>query len=90
MLKQYNIVAIYIFLVIVFASWDNCNVRIGNLAKLVHKFDNNLKNTELVLITSRYLKKFSDLKLKTLIIWIAQLFDLIWYKNIELKLKIDS
>ncbi len=43
MLKEYKIVAIYIFLVIVFASWDNCNVRIGNFAKLVHKFDNNLK-----------------------------------------------
>ncbi len=36
----------------------------------------------------RYLKTFGDLKLKYLISWIVQLFNLIWYKKIELKLKI--
>jgi hypothetical protein len=34
-----------------------------------------------------YLKKFGDLKLKTSITWIVYLFDLILYKNVELKLK---
>ncbi len=38
----------------------------------------------------RYLKKFGDLKLKCSITWIVQLFDLIWYKNVELKLKVGS
>ncbi len=32
----------------------------------------------------QYLKNFSDLKLKILITFIVQLFDLIWYKNVAL------
>jgi hypothetical protein len=31
--KRYKIVAIYLFLVIDFASWDNCNIKLGNLYK---------------------------------------------------------
>jgi hypothetical protein len=40
---RYNtkFVAIYLFLVTDFASWDSCKIKIGNLAKLVPKFDNN-------------------------------------------------
>ncbi len=80
--------AIYLFLVTDFASWDNSNIKIGNLANLVHKFDNNLKNAELVLMSILYLKKFGDLKLKNLIIWIVQLFDLIWYKKCWIEIEI--
>ncbi len=29
------------FLLTDFASWDNCNIKIGNLANLIHKFCNN-------------------------------------------------
>ncbi len=35
--------AIYLFLVTGFASRDNGNIKIGNLANLVPKFDNNKK-----------------------------------------------
>ncbi len=31
--KQNKIVDIYLFLVIDFASWDNCNIKLGNLCK---------------------------------------------------------
>ncbi len=89
MQKQYKIVAIYLFLVTDFASWDNCNIKIGNLANLVHKFDNNLKNAELVLMLILYFKKFGDLKLKNLIIWIIQLFNLIWYKKYWIEIEIQ-
>ncbi len=84
--------AIYIFLVSGFASWDNCNMTIGNLANLIPKFDKNFKNqnAELVLMSIRYLRKFYDLKLKNSITYTIQLFDLIWYKNVELKFKFGS
>ncbi len=36
------------------------------------------------------LKKVGKLKFKKLIIWIAQLFDLLWYKNVELKWKFGA
>ncbi len=41
--NQYQIVVICLFLDPGFASWDNCIIEIGNLANLMHKFDNNLK-----------------------------------------------
>ena len=80
--KQYEIVAIYLFSVTDFASWDNSNIKILNLANLVPKFDNNLKkDAELVLMSIKYLKRFGDLKLKNSITFIVQLFDLIWYQK---------
>ncbi len=36
------------------------------------------------------MKNFSDLKLKNLFTWIVQLFDLILFKNVELKLNFGS
>ncbi len=37
----------------------------------------------------QYLKKFDDLKLKNLIIWIAQLFDLIQKCQIEIEIQFE-
>jgi hypothetical protein len=34
-------------------------------------------------VSIQYLIKFSDLKMKNSITWIAQLFDSIWYKNVD-------
>ncbi len=64
------------------ASWDNCNRRIANLANLVPNLT-IIKNAELDLMSIRYLKRFGDSKLKNSITWVVQLFDLIWYKNVE-------
>jgi len=33
-----------LFLVTDFANWDNCNMKIGNLANLVPKLDNDQKS----------------------------------------------
>ncbi len=45
-----------------------------------------MKISDLVSMPIQNLEKFGDLKYKNLIIWMVQLFDLIWYKNVELKL----
>jgi hypothetical protein len=41
--EKYKIVAINLFIVTGFTSWDNWNIKIGNLANLIPKFDNHLQ-----------------------------------------------
>ncbi len=43
MLKRYKIVDINLFLVTDYATWQNCDIKTGNLANFVLKFDINLK-----------------------------------------------
>ncbi len=61
MQKQYKILTIQLVLVTDYANWDNYDIKIGNLANLVLKFDNKYKDAELVSMSIKYLKKFGDL-----------------------------
>ena len=68
-----------------FASWDNSNIKIENLAKLLPKFDKNWKCWIGFNVNLAFKKVW-----RFEITWIVQFFYLIWYKNVELKLKFGS
>ncbi len=88
MQKLYKIEAIYLFLTKYLASFHNCNVVIGNLSILVHKFENNWK------MLNGFYCQFVIWKSLVICHWKIQLFELfnslIWFytKNVELKIEI--
>ncbi len=99
MQKQYEIVAIYQFLLADFVSWDkltilkNCTP-IGQKLKMLNWFQCQFRILkvqwfevqEFDFLNSSIIWLFEYFKY--LIIWIVQLFDLKWpHKNVEFKLK---
>ena len=73
--------AICLFLVTDYVTWDNCNLKIGNLANFVPKFDNNFK-----IIQSQFVI-WKSLPIWNWKIQLLEFFNyLIWFdaKNVEL------
>jgi hypothetical protein len=75
MQKQYEIVTTD------FVRWDNQIKRIWQNYKIYYSNLTIIASDELVSILIQNLKRFGNLKFENSIIWIVQLFNLIWYKK---------
>ncbi len=86
---QIEIVAIQLFLVTGFVSWDNWIFKKLETWQIYYSHLTIMKNAVLVTISIQNLNFFVKLKFKHSIIWIIQLFDVIHKIKCELKLKLS-